>query len=91
MAAPAPAQESVVALTPPAEVEVPEESQQVSTPTGNSPLRIAFPHRPRIFNDEDLDEAWRRISDRQAETSPDSIFAEYNHMAIQVSFHDHFQ
>ena len=84
------AQEPVAALTSPMEVEVPKESQQVPTPTGNSPLCVAFPHRPRIFNDEDLDEAWRRISDRQAETSPDSIFAKYNNMAIQISFHNHF-
>lgn len=61
---PAAAQELVVAPTPPGEVEVPKESQQVPTPAENFPLRVAFPHHLRIFNDEDLNEVWGRISDR---------------------------
>nr|ADB85322.1 putative retrotransposon protein [Phyllostachys edulis] len=48
-----------------------------------SPHPSNFPNCPRIFDDEKLDEAWRRISDRQLETGPNAIYSEYADMTIQ--------
>ena len=36
----------------------------------------------------ELDEAWGKVSDRQAMIGPDTIFAEYNDLAIRVSISD---
>ena len=80
----------VVILTPSAEVEIPKDPQQVPTPVSNSSQIDKFPFSPRFIEDNELDKVWGTISDRQAKTGPDVIFAEYNDVAIRVSIYDHF-
>ena len=95
------AQDSLTALTLSDSTGVEEEPQQVPPPAGtvqgertSSLLKKSlhpgnFPNCPRIFDDEKLDEAWSRISDRQLEMDPNAIYSEYADMAIQVSTYDH--
>ena len=82
---PASAQDPLVILTPSAEVDIPGDSQQVPLPVGNSSRSNKFPFHPRFIENKELDEAWGKISDRQAMIGPDTIFAEYNDLAIRVS------
>ena len=89
VAAPASAQDPLVILTPSVEVDIPEDSQQVPPPVGNFSKSNKFPFNPRFIEDKELDEAWGKVSDRQAETGPDIIFAEYNDVVIRVSIYDH--
>ena len=84
-------QDPIVILTPSVEVDIPEDPQQVPTPVDNSSQANKLPFHPRFIEDKELDEVWGEISDRQAKTGPDTIFAEYNDVAILVSIHDHFQ
>ena len=80
----------MVIITPTTEVEIPKDPQQVPTPVSNPSQTNKFPFSPRFIEDKELDEAWGKISDRQAKTSPDTIFAEYNDVAIRVSIYNHF-
>ena len=82
---PASAQDPLVILTPSVEVDVPKDSQRISIPAANSSEANKFPFCPRFIEDKELDEAWGKVSDRQAETGPDTIFADYNDVAIRVS------
>lgn len=84
------AQDPLVILTPSTEVVIPGDFQQVPPPVGSSSKPNKFPFRPRFTEDKELDEAWGRLSDRQAKTSPDKIFADYNDVVIRVSVYDHF-
>ena len=86
---PASAQDPLVILSPSAEVDAPRDSQQVPPPVGNSSRSNKFPFNPRFIEDKELDEAWGKISNHQAETGPDTIFSEYNDVAIRVSIYDH--
>ena len=65
---PASAQDPLVILTPSVEVDIPEDSQQVPPLVGNSSQSNKFPFCPRFIEDKELDEAWGKISDRQAKT-----------------------
>ena len=85
---PASAQDPLVILTPSTEVDIPGISQQVPPPVGNSPQSNKFPFHPRFIENKELDEAWGKVSDRQAMIGPDTIFAEYNDLAIRVSIFD---
>ena len=82
------AQDPLVILTPSAEVDIPGISQQVPPPVGNSSSPNKFPFHPRFVENKELDEAWGKISDRQAMIGPDTIFAEYNDLTIRVSISD---
>ena len=77
-------------LTPSAEVDVSEGPQQFPTPVGNSSQPNKFSFCPRFIEDKELDEVWGKVLDHQAKTDPDTIFAEYNDVAIRVSIHDQF-
>ena len=79
------AQDPLVILTPSVEVDIPGISQQVPPPVGNFASPNKFPFHPRFIENKELDEAWGKISDRQAMIGPDTIFAEYNDLAIRVS------
>lgn len=80
---PALVQDPVVILAPSVEVDVPEGFQRVPTPVGNSSQSNKFPFCPRFIEDKKLDEVWRKVSDRQAEIGSNTIFAEYNDVAIR--------
>ena len=82
------AQDPLVILTPSTEVDIPGISQQVPLPVGNSSQSNKFPFHPRFIENKELDEAWGKVSDRQAMIGPDTIFAEYNDLAIRVSIFD---
>ena len=48
-------QDPVVILTLSAEVDIPKDPQQVSTPVGNSSQTNKFPFCPRFIEDKELD------------------------------------